>query len=62
MISPAQAAQEILDGVAHNKAVIAFPRYVRSAWRAYRLFPRVAARAGLPQVPELRAHRATTRK
>jgi NAD(P)-dependent dehydrogenase (short-subunit alcohol dehydrogenase family) len=62
MIRPAEAAQEILDGVAHNKAVIAFPRYVRSAWRAYRLFPRVADRAGLPQIRKLRTYRATTRK
>jgi NAD(P)-dependent dehydrogenase (short-subunit alcohol dehydrogenase family) len=60
MISPAQAAQEILDGVAHNKAVIAFPRYVRSAWRAYRLFPRVAGRVALAQVRKLRTYRATT--
>jgi hypothetical protein len=47
----------ILDGVARNQAVIAFPGYVRLAWRAYRLFPRVVER-GIPrQVREARSYR-----
>jgi len=57
MIEAAQAAQVILDGVARNQAVIAFPGYVRLAWRAYRLFPRVVER-GIPrQVREARSYR-----
>ena len=38
-IEAAQAARVILDGVARNQAVIAFPGYIRLAWRVYRLFP-----------------------
>jgi NAD(P)-dependent dehydrogenase (short-subunit alcohol dehydrogenase family) len=57
MIEAAQAARVILDGVAQNQAVIAFPGYIRLAWRAYRLFPRVVER-GIPrQVREARSYR-----
>jgi NAD(P)-dependent dehydrogenase (short-subunit alcohol dehydrogenase family) len=57
MIEAAQAAQVILDGVARNQAVIAFPGYIRWAWRAYRLFPRLVER-GIPrQVREARSYR-----
>jgi short-subunit dehydrogenase len=57
MIEAAQAAQVILDGVARNQAVIAFPGYIRWAWRTYRLFPRLVER-GIPrQVREARGHR-----
>lgn len=58
MIEAAQAARVILDGVTHNQAVIAFPRYIRRAWRASCLFPRVLDRAAAPQVRELRAYRS----
>jgi NAD(P)-dependent dehydrogenase (short-subunit alcohol dehydrogenase family) len=58
VIEPAQAAQAILSGVARNQALIVFPGYVRLAWRAYRLFPRVIER-GIPrQVREARRYRA----
>ena len=60
MIEAAGAAQVILSGVAHNRAVIAFPRYIRWAWRAACLFPRVLDRATRPQVRELRASRSVT--
>jgi short-subunit dehydrogenase len=56
MIEAAQAARVILDGVAQNQAVIAFPGYIRLAWRAYRLFPRVAERS-VRQVREARTYR-----
>jgi NAD(P)-dependent dehydrogenase (short-subunit alcohol dehydrogenase family) len=59
MIEPAEAARVILDGVARNRAVIAFPRYVRRAWRAACLFPRVLDRAAPPQLRELRGYRTT---
>jgi NAD(P)-dependent dehydrogenase (short-subunit alcohol dehydrogenase family) len=57
MIEPGQAARVILDGVARNHAVIAFPRYVRWAWRAACLFPRVLDRAAPPQLLEMRSYR-----
>jgi NAD(P)-dependent dehydrogenase (short-subunit alcohol dehydrogenase family) len=56
-IEAAQAAQVILDGVARNQAVIAFPRYIRLAWRAYRLFPRLVERGAPRQVREARRYR-----
>ena len=56
-IEAAQAARVILDGVARNQAVIAFPGYIRLAWRVYRLFPRVAERGTPRQVRELRRYR-----
>ena len=39
MMEPSRTAQVILDGVARNQAVIAFPASIRWARRAYRLFP-----------------------
>jgi short-subunit dehydrogenase len=59
MIEPAQAAQVILEGVARNRAVIAFPGYIRLAWRAYRLFPRVVERGMPRQVRQARAYRTS---
>jgi len=56
-IEAAQAARVILDGVARNQAVIAFPGYIRLAWRVYRLFPRVVERSAPRQVREARTHR-----
>jgi NAD(P)-dependent dehydrogenase (short-subunit alcohol dehydrogenase family) len=58
-IEAAQAAQVILDGVARNQAVIAFPRYIRLAWRVYRLFPRVVERGAPRQVREARTYRTS---
>ncbi len=58
MMDAADAAQVILRGVARNQAVIAFPRYVRWAWRAVCLFPRLLDRASPPQMLELRARRS----
>jgi hypothetical protein len=43
--------------VERNQAVIAFPRYIRWAWRAACLFPRVLDRAAPRQVRELRTYR-----
>jgi NAD(P)-dependent dehydrogenase (short-subunit alcohol dehydrogenase family) len=57
MIEPAEAARTILGGVARNQPVIAFPRYIRWAWRAACLFPRVLDRAAPPRVRELRGYR-----
>ena len=59
MMDAAEAAQVILGGVARNQAVIAFPRYVRWAWRAVCLFPRLLDRSAPPQMLELRANRST---
>ncbi len=57
MMDSAEAARVILTGVARNKAVIAFPRYIRWAWRAACLFPRVLDRAAPREVRELRSYR-----
>lgn len=38
-ISPARAAEHILDGVRRNKGIIAFPARERWIWRLYRLAP-----------------------
>jgi short-subunit dehydrogenase len=57
VLEAAQAAQVIMDGVARNQALIAFPGYIRLARRAYRLFPRLVER-GIPrQVREARGYR-----
>jgi NAD(P)-dependent dehydrogenase (short-subunit alcohol dehydrogenase family) len=61
MIEPAEAARVILRGVERNQAVIAFPRYIRWAWRATCLFPRVLDRAAPRQVRELRTCRTVAR-
>jgi short-subunit dehydrogenase len=58
MMDAAEAAQVILRGVQRNHAVIAFPRYIRWAWRATCLFPRLLDRATPPQLLELRANRS----
>jgi NAD(P)-dependent dehydrogenase (short-subunit alcohol dehydrogenase family) len=57
MIEAAEAARVILRGVERNQAVIAFPRYIRWAWRAACLFPRVLDRAAPRQVRQLRTYR-----
>ena len=57
MMEPSQAAQVILDGVARNQAVIAFPASIRWARRAYRLFPHLIERELLRQLRELRRYR-----
>jgi NAD(P)-dependent dehydrogenase (short-subunit alcohol dehydrogenase family) len=57
MIEAAQAARVILDGVARNQAMIAFPAYVRRAWRASCLFPRLLDRAAPRRVREVRMYR-----
>jgi NAD(P)-dependent dehydrogenase (short-subunit alcohol dehydrogenase family) len=38
-----RCVEEILAGVAKNKAIIALPRYARLEWRLYRYVPRVAS-------------------
>jgi NAD(P)-dependent dehydrogenase (short-subunit alcohol dehydrogenase family) len=53
----AQAARVILDGVARNQAVIAFPGYIRWARRATCLFPRALDRAAPRQIREMRSYR-----
>ena len=58
MMEPSRAAQVILDGVARNQAVIAFPASIRWAGRAYRLFPRVFDRELLRRWRELRRYRS----
>jgi NAD(P)-dependent dehydrogenase (short-subunit alcohol dehydrogenase family) len=59
MMEPAQAAQVILDGVARNQAVIAFPASIRWARRAYGLFPHIFDRELLRRWRELRRYRAS---
>lgn len=60
MMEPSRAAQVILDGVARNQAVIAFPASIRWARRAYRLFPRLIERELLRQLRELRRYRTAS--
>jgi NAD(P)-dependent dehydrogenase (short-subunit alcohol dehydrogenase family) len=60
MVEPSQAARVILDGVARNRALIAFPGYVRWAWRATCLVPRVLDRAAPRQLREIREYRTVT--
>jgi NAD(P)-dependent dehydrogenase (short-subunit alcohol dehydrogenase family) len=57
MIEAAEAARVIIRGVERNQAVIAFPRYIRWAWLAACLFPRVLDRAAPREVRELRSYR-----
>ena len=56
MMEPARAAQ-VLDGVARNRALIIFPASMRWAWRALRLFPRLADRRLLQQMRQDRTYR-----
>ncbi|HYB18094.1 MAG TPA: SDR family oxidoreductase [Streptosporangiaceae bacterium] len=58
MMEPARAAQVILDGVARNRALIVFPASMRWAWRALRLFPRLADRRLLQQMRQDRMYRS----
>jgi NAD(P)-dependent dehydrogenase (short-subunit alcohol dehydrogenase family) len=60
MVEPSQAARVILDGVARNRALIAFPGYVRWAWRVTCLVPRVLDRAAPRQLREIREYRTST--
>ena len=57
MMDAAQAARVILDGVARNRAVIAFPGYVRFAWRVSCLFPRLVDRAAPREIRRFRMAR-----
>jgi short-subunit dehydrogenase len=45
MVDPGRAARVILAGVSRNRAVIAFPGYMRLAWLASCLFPALPDRA-----------------
>lgn len=56
-VEAAEAARIVLDGVARNRAIIAFPRYVGLMAMFYRLFPKVAFRFGLRMVRRMRRHR-----
>lgn len=57
MMAPDRAARIILDGVARNRPVIAFPGYVRWAWRITSLFPRLADRTAPRRIREVRLNR-----
>ena len=59
MVEAAQAARVILDGVARNRAVIAFPGYMRLAWRVSCLFPRVLDRTAPRQIRNVRIYRGS---
>ncbi len=59
MMGAAQAARVILDGVARNRAVIAFPGYMRLAWRVSCLFPRLVDRAAPRQIRDMRKYRGS---
>ena len=61
MMEAAQAARVILDGVARNRAVIAFPGYIRLAWRVSCLFPRLVDRTAPRQIREVRMYRTVGR-
>jgi NAD(P)-dependent dehydrogenase (short-subunit alcohol dehydrogenase family) len=58
-VEPGQAARIILGGVVRNRAVIAFPGYIRLAWRVACLFPQALTRTAAPQLRDLRARRST---
>ena len=60
MVEAAQAARVILDGVARNRAVIAFPGYIRLAWRTSCLFPRLLDRAAPRQIRDIRSYRTVS--
>jgi NAD(P)-dependent dehydrogenase (short-subunit alcohol dehydrogenase family) len=62
MIEAAQAARVILDGVARNRAVIAFPGYIRLAWRTSCLFPRLLDRAAPRQIRDIRSYRTVSNR
>jgi short-subunit dehydrogenase len=57
MMDPNRAARVIVDGVARNRAMIVFPASMRWAWRALRLFPRLADRRLLQQMRRDRTYR-----
>ena len=59
MVEAAQAARVILDGVARNRAVIAFPGYMRVAWRVSCLFPRLLDRTAPRQIRTVRRYRGS---
>jgi NAD(P)-dependent dehydrogenase (short-subunit alcohol dehydrogenase family) len=59
MMEAAQAARVILDGVARNRAVIAFPGYMRLAWRLSCLFPRLLDRTAPRQIRNVRIYRVS---
>jgi ABC-2 type transport system ATP-binding protein len=51
------------DGVARNRAVIAFPGYIRRAWRTSCLFPRLLDRAAPPrQIRDMRSYRTVSNR
>ena len=62
MVEAAQAARVILDGVARNRAVIAFPGYIRLAWRTSCLFPRLLDRAAPRQIRDIRSYRTVSNR
>jgi NAD(P)-dependent dehydrogenase (short-subunit alcohol dehydrogenase family) len=57
MMNPSNAARTILRGVSRNQAIIAFPAYVRLAWRLYRLSPRLLDRLLLKGIRNFRKYR-----
>ena len=57
MIDTSKAARTILGGVSRNQAIIAFPAYVRLAWRLYRLSPRLLDRLMLKGIRNFRKYR-----
>jgi NAD(P)-dependent dehydrogenase (short-subunit alcohol dehydrogenase family) len=57
MMEPSRAARLILDGVARNRAVIAFPGYVRWARRLTCLMPGLLDRAAPRRLREIREQR-----
>jgi NAD(P)-dependent dehydrogenase (short-subunit alcohol dehydrogenase family) len=60
MIEAERAARVVMDGVARNQALIAFPAYVRLAWRLSCLFPGLLDRGASRQIRDMRRHRAST--
>jgi len=57
LLSPEECSRRILQGVARNQAIIAFPTYVRVLTWLYRFAPRLLFRLGLKMIRDLRTVR-----
>jgi NAD(P)-dependent dehydrogenase (short-subunit alcohol dehydrogenase family) len=60
MMESKKAAQEILRGVARNRAIIVFPFHARIIWWLYRLHPSVLIPLGRRVIKDFRAFRYNT--
>lgn len=58
MMAAEQAATQILDGVARNRAMIVFPGYARLMWRLFRLHAGLLAPVLRKTIADFRSARA----